>query len=159
MQIYLLIPERGVEQTSAYSCRANTTTRASLKLIGPTGTTPVPGRLGSTHTYTHMLCGFSFQGNWVNTLLIHNHENTSTLDSQKQWESLESALHGYSLHFHVCAFILPQFPVIKLTAGGYGGHRSSFHGIDAFKSCWRDRIYEVNAHEHHHNFVITSGKL
>lgn len=124
VQIYLLIPERGVEQTSAYSCRANTTTRASLKLIGPTGTTPVPGRLGSTHTYTHMLCGFSFQGNWVNTLLIHNHENTGTLDSQKQWESLESALHGYSPHFHMCAFILPRLAVIKLTAGGYRGHRS-----------------------------------
>lgn len=99
MQIYLLIPERGVEQTSAYSCRANTTTRASLKLIGPTGTTPVPGRLGSTHAYTHMLRGFSFQGNWVNTLQIRNQENTSTLDSQKQWQSLESALHGYSPHF------------------------------------------------------------
>jgi len=77
VQIYFLIPEREIEQTSACSCRANTTTRASLKLIGPTGTTPVLGRLGSTHAYTHMLRGFSFQGNWVNTLQIPNQENTS----------------------------------------------------------------------------------
>ncbi len=28
-----------------------------------------------------------------------------------------------------------------------------------FKSCRIHRIYELNAHEHHHKVVITSGEL
>ncbi len=29
----------------------------------------------------------------------------------------------------------------------------------AFKSCRINRIYKLNAHEHHHKVIITSGKL
>lgn len=28
-----------------------------------------------------------------------------------------------------------------------------------FKSCWNDCIYELSAHERHHQFVIISRKL
>lgn len=31
------------------------------------------------------------------------------------------------------------------------------HGT--FKSCWTDRIYELNAHKRHHKVFIMSGKL
>lgn len=37
---------------------------------------------------------------------------------------------------------------------------SSLQGTcDAFKSCLKDRIYELNAHEHRHKVTVISGKL
>lgn len=65
VEVYLLIPERG-------GGRANTTTRASLKLIGPTGITPVPSGLGISRA--HMRSVFIIKRSKVNVLLIQNQE-------------------------------------------------------------------------------------
>lgn len=72
VKVYLLIPERG-------GGRANTTTRASLKLIGPTGITPVPGRLGISRA--HMRSDSIIKRSKVNVLQIPNQEYTTAVDS------------------------------------------------------------------------------
>lgn len=84
VEVYLLIPERGG--------RANTTIRTSLKLIGPTGITPVPGRLGISRA--HMRSASIIKRSKVNVLQIQNQEYIAAMDSKNKQVSLEALLCG-----------------------------------------------------------------
>ncbi len=49
--------------------------------------------------------------------------------------------------------------VVALKHVIFNRHLADVRVLSAFKSCWEDCIYEMNACERHHNVVIMGGTL